>query len=142
MKHILLIAFICILTGNAIAADRHAKLASLLNQERSNNNQKPLVENAELSKAAQLHAQDMLSNDYLSHTGQDGSNFFQRIKRQNYRPCYAAENIAKGQSSAEQVMRDWMNSKTHRKNNLSAKPDHFGIGVAGNTWVILFGRKC
>ena len=55
----------------------------------------------------------------------------------------AGENIAKGQKTAESVMKGWMNSSGHRANILSSAYTHIGVGYAkdsrGNTyWVQMF----
>ncbi|GGD83887.1 hypothetical protein GCM10010911_47630 [Paenibacillus nasutitermitis] len=39
----------------------------------------------------------------------------------------AGENIANGQTSAEQVMNDWMNSEGHRANILNGSYTKIGI---------------
>lgn len=41
---------------------------------------------------------------------------------------YAGENIASGYSCPEAVLRGWMNSEGHRKNILSPKYTHIGVG--------------
>jgi putative cell wall-binding protein len=55
---------------------------------------------------------------------------------------YNGENIAVGQTSAAQVMNDWMNSEGHRDNILSPNYTRIGIGYAatsaGIMWVQIF----
>ena len=50
------------------------------------------------------------------------------------------ENLAKGQLSVDQVMRDWMKSPNHRKNILRPQFEEIGIGLFGDVWVQNFGR--
>ena len=55
----------------------------------------------------------------------------------------AAENIAQGQQTPQQVMNSWMNSPGHRNNILSPSYYQIGVGVAkdskGNlTWTQMF----
>ena len=50
------------------------------------------------------------------------------------------ENIAKGQLTPLEVMRDWMNSPGHRKNILHPQYEEIGIGLFGPHWVQNFGR--
>jgi len=53
----------------------------------------------------------------------------------------AAENIAEGQRSAQEVMRDWMNSSGHKANILREKMGYLGVGVNTSIpyhWVQLF----
>lgn len=114
----------------------------LLNQERLVHGKHALKPLAPLMEAAQLHADDMGRNNYFSHTGQNGSSHAGRISRQGYRACYTAENIAKGQKTPSSVMKAWMNSEGHRNNMLSGQGDFYGIGIAGNIWVMVFARGC
>ncbi|CAM5232367.1 sigma-70 family RNA polymerase sigma factor [Streptomyces hirsutus] len=94
-----------------------------------------------LNKAAQLHSEDMSANNYFSHTGQNGSSFVDRVTAQGH-PSPGAENIARGQSSAESVMEAWMNSEGHRANILNCSLTTMGVGVVTSdwTWTQVFGR--
>ena len=58
----------------------------------------------------------------------------------------AAENIASGQRTPEEVMRYWMNSPGHRSNILNSNYNNIGVGVArdqnGNLyWTQLFTKN-
>ena len=58
----------------------------------------------------------------------------------------AGENIAAGQTTAEAVMQDWMNSSGHRANILNSSYTEIGVGyfAGGNyrtEWVQLFIGK-
>jgi uncharacterized protein YkwD len=78
----------------------------------------------------------------MSHTGSDGSSPFDRIRRYGYNYRRAAENVAAGYSSAQDVMRGWMNSSGHRANILNPRYRDIGIGDAsGNKryWTETFG---
>jgi uncharacterized protein YkwD len=62
----------------------------------------------------------------------------------NYRS--AGENIAAGQTTAESVMKSWMNSPGHKKNILSPSFTHIGVGYAkggsyGHYWTQQFMSK-
>jgi uncharacterized protein YkwD len=57
------------------------------------------------------------------------------------RPKFAVgENIAVGQLTPKEVMKDWMNSPGHRKNILHSEFAEIGIGLFGDYWVQNFGR--
>ena len=116
-------------------------MASLLNSARAGQGRGPITENARLSRAARDHAQDMVSGDYFSHTGRNGSSFSQRARAAGY-ACAAAENIAFGQQSEAEVVNEWMNSSGHRRNILLADASEYGIGRVGNMWVLMLGRGC
>src|SRR5690606_34383868 len=64
--------------------------------------------NEKLARAAQLHADDMASHDFMSHTGSDGSDAADRISREGYQWSAIGENVAAGQTSPEQVMDSWL----------------------------------
>lgn len=50
------------------------------------------------------------------------------------------ENIAKGQLTADQVMREWMDSESHRKNILQPAFREIGVGIFRDLWVQNFGE--
>lgn len=117
-------------------------MGALLNEARTQHSQKTLEKSEQLTVTAQKYADDMADKNYFSHTGQDGSDHIMRIRKQGYKACYTAENIAKGQITASEVMNSWMKSKGHRVNNLSPKPTHYGVGHAKDVWVLVFARGC
>jgi len=113
----------------------------LMNQARGAQGLSGVVENARLSRAAALHAQDMVAQDYFSHTGANGSRFTQRAQAAGY-GCAIAENIAFGQMSEAEVMQSWMDSAGHRRNILLSNAREFGIGRSGTMWVMMIGSGC
>jgi uncharacterized protein YkwD len=113
----------------------------LINQERSTRGLRSLSANARLEAAARTHAQDMVSNNYFSHDGPNGSSFSQRARAAGY-TCAAAENIAFGQTSEAELMTEWMNSSGHRRNILLSDARDYGLGRVGNMWVLMLGRDC
>ena len=60
--------------------------------------------NANLLQAAKGHATDMATNNYFSHTGQDGRSPDQRVLAAGYSYTRMGENIAAGQTSVESAM--------------------------------------
>jgi uncharacterized protein YkwD len=121
-----------------------AALINRHNRERAEAELPPLKTNAELEAAAKLQAQDMASQEKMAHTGSDGSTPAQRVERAGYHLRKTGENVAFGQTSVEEVMRSWMNSRRHKENILG---DFTEIGVAvayakdGTPyWCVDFGR--
>ncbi len=56
-------------------------------------------------------------------------------------PVFAlGENLAKGQLTVEQVMKDWINSPHHRDNLLRPEFTEIGIGLYNDLWVQDFGK--
>ena len=102
--------------------------------------------NAALATAAQRHANDMAANNYFSHKSRNGADFVARIRAAGFRVRLAAENIAAGQQSPEEVVGSWMSSPGHRANILNCKLRQIGIGLGQNGgsnfgiyWVQEFG---
>ena len=106
---------------------------SLVNQARAQNGCDPLQEDTRLDTAAQDHSEDMAQRGYFDHTTPSGVTFDQREKAAGY-PTPGGENIAEGQTSAQQVMTDWMNSAGHRANILNCQFTAIGIGLDTDGW--------
>jgi len=83
----------------------------------------PLLENAALA-----HSQDMSQNDFFSHFGSDGSTPRQRVVQAGYSPTDLAENLAAGQSYAQQIVSQWAQSSSHLENMLRPTLREMGIG--------------
>ncbi|MCK2238368.1 MULTISPECIES: CAP domain-containing protein [unclassified Crossiella] len=81
-----------------------------------------------LARAADKHSADMATNDYFSHTSQDGRSPSDRVKAEGYHGG-AGENIAAGQTTPESVMKTWMNSPGHRANILNCDYKSLGVGL-------------
>ena len=123
-----------------VAPSTAAQVISLVNDQRAKAGCKPLDEESHLTKAAQDYSDDMSARSFFSHTNPEGVTFDQRIKNAGYSKP-GAENIAKGQTSATQVMDAWMNSEGHRANILNCSLTKIGVGLttAGWYWVQDFG---
>lgn len=116
------------------------EVVALVNQARVGAGCTPMVEDPRLTQAAAAHSADMAAQRYFSHTSKDGRTFAQRIVAAGY-PRPGAENIARGQRNAAQVMNSWMNSPGHRANILNCSLHAIGVGLttAGMYWTQDFG---
>ena len=77
----------------------------------------------------------MAARNYFDHTSPDGVTFSQRILATGYPQVAMAENIAKGQRSADQVMREWLGSHLgHYENIVNCAYNFIGIGVNRVAW--------
>ena len=92
----------------------------------------PLERSAALDRAALAHAQDMAKNSFLAHTGSDGSNPGDRVTRSGYEWDVVAENVASGQTSADDVAATWLESPGHCANLMDARYSETGIAYALN----------
>jgi uncharacterized protein YkwD len=116
-----------------VAPSTATQVVALVNDERAQAGCKPLTEESHLTKAAQDYSDDMSARNFFAHTNPEGVTFDQRIKIAGYSKP-GAENIAKGQTSAAQVMDAWMNSEGHRANILNCSLTKIGVGVTTKGW--------
>lgn len=109
------------------------------NEYRQSKGLSDLILSEELSLVAQAHAEDMFANSYFSHTSLDGTTASQRVSNAGIKWSGVAENIAKGQTSSQQVVTSWINSAGHEA-NMTGNYQYIGIGYCGNCWVQVFIR--
>ena len=93
---------------------------------------RPLTRSPALEAAARAHAGDMAKNSFLAHTGSDGSNPGERAARAGYDWQTIAENVASGQTSADDIAATWLESPGHCGNLRDAKYSETGIAYALN----------
>jgi len=111
----------------------------LTNEERREHGCGGLEPDARLARAARAHAADMAEHGYFSHVSRDGRRFEHRVRAAGY-PRPGAENIGKGQTSAAEVVREWMASPSHRSALLTCSFTTIGVARVGNYWVQEFGK--
>lgn len=90
------------------------------NAERGKNGIEQLQISPELMATAQKWAEHMATKNRMVHGNTYMHDEF----------SIGGENIAWGQSSIDEVMRDWMNSNGHRRNILNKQFTHAGFGYA------------
>jgi uncharacterized protein YkwD len=73
----------------------------------------PVLWDMRLQNTAALHSTDMARRDFFGHDNPDGKGFAQRIQANGYDWKTAGENIASGQDTVAQAMRDWLISPPH-----------------------------
>jgi len=119
------------------------EVLTLTNAERAKQGLPALTLDEELSKVARIKSQDMKDNNYFSHTSPTYGSPFEMMKQFGISYSSAAENIAQGQTTPEEVVKAWMNSQGHRENILNANYTHIGIGYVedGNYWTQMFIGK-
>lgn len=117
----------------------------LINKQRTNNGLAALKNDSEVQRVARIKAQDMVDNNYFSHTSPTYGSPFDMLK--SFKNSYktAGENIA-GNSSNSSAVTAWMNSSGHKANILNSNFNYTGIGVVsspkyGKMYVQLFIGK-
>jgi len=89
----------------------------------------PVVWNAQLAAAALAHSQDMARQSYFSHINKQGRDPSQRAETQGYSWRYIAENISRGQNSAQEAVASWINSPGHCRNLMDPRASDMGAGL-------------
>ncbi len=110
----------------------------LINRERGEHGERPLVPNIRLERAAQGHTESMAFGDYFEHVGPRGETPLTRMRAAGY--IYSSqlgyevgENIGWGTlwlGTPREVVAAWMASPGHRANILDAHFRDTGIGVS------------
>jgi uncharacterized YkwD family protein/spore coat assembly protein SafA len=107
-----------------------SQVVQLTNQERAKHGLRPLTQDWELSRVARYKSVDMRDKNYFSHTSPTYGSPFTMMKNFGISYRAAAENIAAGQTTAQEVVNSWMNSPGHRANILSGNYTYIGVGYA------------
>lgn len=117
------------------------EILKLANIEREKNGLSPLILDKKLCLLSGEKANDMAKNNYFSHNSKVLGTPFEHMKKNGVKYRTAAENIAKGQKTPEEVMNTWKKSPGHRKNILNPKFHKMGINkdeLGQDIWVQLF----
>jgi|GEM_PF-527740 len=122
------------------------ELLTQINRERTRRGIDSLKRNDTLDKIAAFYACRMIDGNFFSHRDPfDRSRIDTRAQDFGYAFQKVGENLAAGQWSVEQVMREWMDSEGHRNNILDPTYTEVGLSVRlggkhGIYWVQEFGR--
>jgi len=119
------------------------QVAALVNHERVKAGLLPLTVNEQISAIARVKCQDMRDYGYCGHQSPKYGSPFDMLDNLGVNYSYAAENVARGQRSPQEVMDGWMNSPSHRRAILSGNYKELGVGFIksfnGDTyWTQLF----
>ncbi len=104
------------------------QMINMVNQERAKAGVAPLQVDMRLVTSARVKSQDMITNNYFSHTSPVLGSFIALIRK--YAPDYKAvgENLA-GNKEVTAAMTAFMNSSGHRANILNPSYTHIGVGI-------------
>lgn len=127
--------------------DQELAMVNLINSYRIENGLSPLVVQAQLQAAAELHSLDQANKQFDGHTGSDGSSAEDRIVRAGYTNWASwSENVAwePSDGSALTAFVGWQNSPDHNAAMLGDFTD-LGVGRAqgpgGWYWTAVFARS-
>ncbi len=104
------------------------RILELVNEERAVVGLDPLAIDSQLDQAANLHNDEMVQADSMSHKLPGEASLGDRVSATGYEWSGVAENIAAGHATPEEVVDDWLNSPGHRGNILNPEYTEIGVG--------------
>ena len=120
------------------------QLIELINQARADVGRAVLTVNAQLTAAAQGHSLDMACNNFLEHSGSDGSWVGDRLANAGYPNSYYLEIIAIG--LPQDAMNQWRDDPTHWEAVINSRVTEIGVGYIyskfssfGGYWTVDMG---
>ena len=113
-----------------------AEVLRLVNVERTKRGLTPLQMHEDLQVTARIKAGEMVEYEYYGHGTFPG--LPDEVIKRYYN---IAENIAMGQITPAEVVRDWMNSPGHRANILYPSFVYIGVGYCNDHWVQQFAEE-
>lgn len=136
---------------NPTTEEVRGEVLELVNAERAKEGLPPVNRNVALERSAQAYADQMDHDGFFGHVDPKGKTLKDRIdavgfySRDFSADCqcikgYAlAENLARGQRTAEEAVQAWMDSPSHRDAILGSDFTDLGVGVRSGVWVQHFG---
>ena len=106
------------------------EIVKLVNEARAKEGLQPLTLDPLLRKGAQVRAEECVK--VFSHTRPNGTSYKTAISEAGVVSNYTGENVACGHSSAQQVVKAWLNSPGHRDNILNSNFTKIGVGLEKN----------
>jgi len=134
-------------TTSACTFDENAQFVSqlqqLINGERTKAGLPALSVNAQLAAAAKAHATNMLCNNYLSHTGLDGSAPQDRVETAGFNASLVLEDLYALHPSyggnPQSALDWWMSDPASKADLLNANTTVFGISYVTSENSLLGG---
>jgi uncharacterized protein YkwD len=127
-----------------------ATLTQVSTSKRSDPSKRPaLIWNPQLAQAALSHSKAMAKELFFDHNDMQGRAVNHRVIDQGYRFRVVGENIAAGQASLEEAIRDWLLSAGHCVNMIDERFTEFGIAKVASTrqddpygvyWTLVLGQ--
>ena len=125
---LLLLSLFCIPNASAISDTELYENALLfwVNTERARHGLSELKTADVLNRAAEVRAEEISRS--FSHTRPNGTAHYTVLQNYGITNTYIGENIAGGQDSPTEVVKEWMESSGHRKNILNDTYNYMGNG--------------
>lgn len=128
-------------TDSAALTALEQQMVDLVNQERTSRGLQALTVDTRLVKIARMKSQDMVDNNYFSHTSPVYGSPFDMMNAAGITFRAAGENLA-GDSSVAAAHTALMNSAGHRANILNSSYTRIGIGIVkGGPYGYMFTQE-
>jgi Uncharacterized protein with SCP/PR1 domains len=121
-------------------------LIDLINKERADVGRAALAVNADLTEAARRHSLDMACNNFMKHSGSDGSWTGDRVSDAGYSNQYYLEILAIG--LPQDAINQWRIEKADWSAVLNSRVTEIGVGYIfskfsayGGYWTVVMGGK-
>ena len=126
----------------AFLTDEEQKTLDLINAYRKENGLDELKSSQKIQEIARLKAEDIVENEYFSHTSENLGTPFQMLETHNIKYISAGENLA-GNTTPQRAVESWINSPSHKDNILDEDFEYTGVCVInspvyGKVFVQLF----
>lgn len=119
---------------SSILSTEEEEFLKSINEIRVKNNLPELIIDDAVQNVARLKAQDIIENNYFSHTSPKYGTPFEMLSSSSINYKTASENIA-GNSTISGAISSWMNSDSHKSNILSNDFNYTGVAVVhSNTY--------
>ena len=104
------------------------KVFQLVNAERQKNGLPALYYDSAVANVARTKSQDMADKRYFAHNSPTYGMASDMLLKFGINWSAWGENIASGQDTPEIVVKEWMDSPTHKENILSTNFSFIGVG--------------
>ncbi len=126
--------------GQNAAVFAASKIITETNVQREQNGLPVLTQNAKLTAAALVKANDLFNKQYFEHNSPSGVTPGQLVQNSGYEYIASGENLILGNFKSEaEIVQMWMNSAGHRANILNKRYSEIGVaivkGVYQGQWV-------
>lgn len=112
--------------------------AEMINEHRVSIGCRPLAWDEKLAAVAQGHSADMAARGFYGHRTPEGSGPVERLAAAGIPWRGTAENIARTEFGAEQVVYLWLQSDSHRTNIENCRFDRHGLALVRDRWTHVF----
>lgn len=121
---------------------REKRLVRAVNRYREMMGLRRLLAEARLRKAARSHSEEMQRRGYFSHFSplEENRTVSDRVRNTGFQIDVVGENIAEGDHSPAEVVREWRRSPPHHRNMVRGDYRFIGAGVYEIKWTVVMGN--